>query len=164
MLLSQIVETYPIYVYGAATGFGAFCILAGIQLIIKIRINSSVGSNFKENEKAKTPIILSPISLFVMGIAFCFVELPSAFPYFGFIALLTQYKLNFPLILIFMCIYNLMYVLPLILLYFGYNKLQGTTIIKKLETILEKVSSYVIPVVIILLGIGLVYYGIYSFL
>lgn len=78
---------------------------------------------------------------------------------FGFLALLTSYHLIFPLALLFMMIYNFMYVLPLILLYFGYNKLQGTTAIKKLESVLDKVSSYIVPVVLSLAGILLVYYG-----
>ncbi len=51
-----------------------------------------------------------------------------------------------------MLIYNFMYMLPLILLYFGYNKLQGTTTIKKLESVLDKVSSYIVPVVVSLVG------------
>lgn len=84
----------------------------------------------EETENVKAPAQLSPVSLFIMGAAFCMVELTSAFPYFGFLALLTSYHLIFPLALLFMLIYNFMYMLPLILLYFGYNKLQGTTTIK----------------------------------
>lgn len=107
----------------------------------------------EETENVKAPAQLSPVSLFIMGAAFCMVELTSAFPYFGFLALLTSYHLIFPLALLFMLIYNFMYMLPLILLYFGYNKLQGTTTIKKLESVLDKVSSYIVPVVVSLVGI-----------
>lgn len=56
-------------------------------------------------------------------------------------------------------VYNFMYVLPLILLYYGYNRLQGTAAIAKLESVLEKVSSYIVPVVVSLVGVLLVYYG-----
>ena len=87
----------------------------------------------EETENVKAPAQLSPVSLFIMGAAFCMVELTSAFPYFGFLALLTSYHLIFPLALLFMLIYNFMYMLPLILLYFGYNKLQGTTIINSTQ-------------------------------
>lgn len=164
LLLSHLTKNYPIYVYGTAMGAGIFCILAGIRLIIKTKISSSVNDELKEQETVKTPMSLSPVSLFIMGVAFCFVELTSAFPYFGFIALLAQYKLFFPVILIFMLIYNFMYVFPLILLYNGYNKLKGTKMIKKIEFILEKISSYIIPVVIVLVGIVLAYYGVSSLL
>lgn len=61
-----------------------------------------------------------------------------------------------------MLIYNFMYVLPLILLYFGYNKLQGTTMIKRIENLLIKIAAYVVPVVVTLIGILLLYYGMSS--
>lgn len=147
-----------------AAGAGAICLLAGIRLIGKTRISNKAGNDNEEAETVKAPVRLSPVSLFIMGAAFCFVELTSAFPYFGFIALLTQYRLAFPLTLFFMLIYNFMYILPLILLYFGYNKLQGTRAIKKLERILGKISSYIVPVVVALVGVLLVYYGISSLL
>lgn len=137
---------------------------AGIRLIIKTRQSNAEKNNngCEETENVKAPAQLSPVSLFIMGAAFCMVELTSAFPYFGFLALLTSYHLIFPLALLFMLIYNFMYMLPLILLYFGYNKLQGTTTIKKLESVLDKVSSYIVPVVVSLVGILLVYYGVTS--
>lgn len=158
---AKIVNAYPLYVYGAAVISGIVLLALGIRLVIKTR-QSNAAKNDNGCEEAgniKPPAQLSPISLFVMGATFCMVELTSAFPYFGFLALLTSYHLMFPLALIFMLIYNFMYVFPLILLYFGYNKLQGTTIIKKLESVLDKVSSYIVPVVVSLAGILFVYYG-----
>lgn len=163
-LLTEIINAYPLYVYGAAAVCGIILLTAGIRLIIKTRQNNAVKSD-SECEKTgniKAPARLSPLSLFIMGAAFCMVELTSAFPYFGFLALLTSYQLIFPLALLFMLIYNFMYMLPLILLYFGYNKLQGTTTIKKLEAVLDKVSSYIVPIVVSLAGVLLVYYGVTS--
>lgn len=81
---------------------------------------------------------------------------------FWLFSTIDKLSLIFPLALLFMLIYNFMYMLPLILLYFGYNKLQGTTTIKKLESVLDKVSSYIVPVVVSLVGILLVYYGVTS--
>ena len=162
--LVKIANAYHLYVYGAATIGGIILLAVGIRLIIKIRQSSS-GQNdngCKEANSVKAPAQLSTISLFIMGAAFCMVELTSAFPYFGFLALLTSYRLIFPLALLFMLIYNFRYVLPLILLYFGYNKLQGTTTIKKLESVLDKISSYIVPVVVSLAGIFLIYYGVIS--
>lgn len=162
--LTKIVNAYPLYVYGAAAIGGIVLLGAGIRLIIKTRQSNAEKNNngCEETENVKAPAQLSPVSLFIMGAAFCMVELTSAFPYFGFLALLTSYHLIFPLALLFMLIYNFMYMLPLILLYFGYNKLQGTTTIKKLESVLDKVSSYIVPVVVSLVGILLVYYGVTS--
>lgn len=162
--LAKIVNAYPLYVYGTAAIGGIILFAAGIRLIIKTR-QSNIRKNrdgWVETGNVSAPAQLSPASLFIMGAAFCIVELTSALPYFGFLALLTSYDLIFPLALLFMMIYNFMYMLPLILLYFGYNKLQGTAAIKKLEKVLDKVSSYIVPVVVSLAGLLFVYYGITS--
>lgn len=162
--LTKIINAHPLYVYGAAAIGGIVLLSIGIQLIIKTK-QSNTGKNdngCEEIENVKAPAQLSPVSLFIMGAAFCMVELTSAFPYFGFLALLTSYHLILPLALLFMMIYNFMYVFPLILLYFGYNKLQGTATIKNLENVLDKVSSYIVPVVVSLVSILFVYYGVTS--
>lgn len=159
-LLSKAIEIYPWYVYGAALGAGVLCLLLGIRLIVKTKLNSK--NDGAETSEVKNPARLSPVSLFFLGAAFCAVELTSAFPYFGFLAILTTYHFMFPLVLVYIMIYNFIYILPLILLYFAYNKLQGTSVIKKLESIVSKVAAYVVPVVVTLLGVFLLYYGIYS--
>lgn len=166
ILLSRLVNAYPLYVYGVAAGAGVMLLAAGIWLIVKTG-RSRTGNGGGEHEDAggaKAPVRLSPLSLFIMGVAFCAVELTSALPYFGFLALLASYHPAFPLALAFMLIYTFMYVLPLILLYFGYNKLQGTAAVKKLERILDKVASYIVPAVVSLAGIVLVYYSAASLL
>ena len=158
--LMKIVNAYLLYVHGAAAIGGMVLLAAGIRLIIKTR-QSNAGRHDRDDGEAqiKAPAQLSPISLFIMGAAFCMVELTSAFPYFGFLALLTSYHLIFPLALLFMLLYNFMYMLPLIVLYFGYNKLQGTATIKRIERVLDNVSSYIVPVVVSLAGIMLIWYG-----
>lgn len=111
--LTKIVNAYPLYVYGAAAIGGIVLLGAGIRLIIKTRQSNAEKNNngCEETENVKAPAQLSPVSLFIMGAAFCMVELTSAFPYFGFLALLTSYHLIFPLALLFMLIYNFMYML-----------------------------------------------------
>lgn len=162
--LAKIVNAYPLYVYGTAAIGGIILLAAGIRLIIKTRQSNirKKRDGWVETGNVSAPAQLSPASLFIMGAAFCIVELTSALPYFGFLALLTSYDLIFPLALLFMMIYNFMYMLPLILLYFEYSKLQGTAAIKKLERVLDKVSSYIVPVVVSLAGLLFVYYGITS--
>lgn len=150
-LLSKAIELYPWYVYGAALGAGVLCLLIGIRLIVKTKLNTK--NNSEKTSELKNPARLSPLSLFFLGAGFCAVELTSAFAYFGFLAILTTYNLIFPLVLVFTIIYNFMYILPLILIYFAYNKLQGTSVIKKIESILSKIAAYVVPVVVTLLGI-----------
>lgn len=163
--LSRMVNAYPVYVYGIAIIGGGLLLTAGIRLIAKTRAGAgNEGNKEQEIQIRQTPAQLSPWSLFIMGAAFCMVELTSALPYFGFLALLTSYQLIFPVALLFMLIYDFVYIFPLILLYFCYNKLKGTAAIQKLERVLGRVSSYIVPAAVGLAGILLTYYGAFSLL
>lgn len=157
-LLALAADRYPLWLFGAALLFGEVCLAVGIGMVIR---TGKSAADFDETEagERKAPAQLSPLSLFLMGAAFCAVELTSALPYFGFLAVLTNYHLSFLPVIAFVMLYDFIYVLPLILLYFGYNRLQGTVVIRKLEQILGRVSSYILPVVISLLGVFLLSYG-----
>ncbi len=157
-LFSSLTVKYPFYVYGAELAAAVICIAVGIAMIIKTKRAKSA----EDKNNVKTPASLVPLSLFVMGAAFCAVELTSALPYFGFLTMLSTYKLSLPLVLLFILIYCFIYILPLILLYFGYNKLQGTKVIKTLEKVLGRISSYVVPVVLTAAGVFLLCKGISS--
>lgn len=148
-LWAASIAAYPVQVHSIEAVIGIICFAAGVKLLIKTRKNSTL-----QNEETKTPkSSLTPQTLFVMGAAFCAVELTSALPYFGFLAVLASYSLAVPYVLGFILLYAFIYVSPLILLYFGYNKLQGTALIKKFEYVLGMVSAYVIPAAVTLLGI-----------
>lgn len=156
--LESFVVKYPYYTAAGAVFAAVVMFCAGGVLIAKAKRS---GNN--EDEKAKTPSSLSPVSLFIMGAAFCAVELTSALPYFGFLAVLASYELALPGVLLFILIYDFVYVLPLLIVYFGYNKLQGTKAISVVEKVLKKASDYVIPVVLIVCGIFIFYKGITLF-
>ena len=149
-LFGTLERSYPLPLYLTELTGGILFILLGVRLIIKTKRCAEVSL---QEEHAKTPARITRFSLFILGIIFCGVELTSALPYFGFLAMLAGYDLDFPYVLGYTFLYTFIYVLPLILLYFGYNKLRGTALIKKIENLLGKISSYVIPVALSLLGI-----------
>ena len=154
-LLSMLTEAYPLHVYGAELLVGCACVFLSVRLIR--RIHASAGNDTEEN--LKTPARLSPVSLLMMGSAFCAVELTSALPYFGFLALLTSRQFPFGTVLGLMFFYNFIYVLPLVLLYFGYNRLQSTALIQRLERMLNKISAYVVPVIVSVASVLLIFHG-----
>lgn len=160
MLLSKVTAAYPLYVCCTELITGLLCLVLGIRLIIRTKQST----DHSEQNMAKSPAQLTPLPLFLLGAVFCAVELTSALPYFGFIAILTSYDLVLPYVLFFMLLYDFIYSLPLILLYFGYNRLQSTVLIRHLEHILNKISSYVIPAALSLIGILLFFHSISSVL
>ncbi len=165
--VSQLLETltarFPLPMYGGETVLGLACLILGIYLTIKThRANAaSCGEDF---DHAKAPAQLTPASLFIMGAGFCFLELTRALPYFAFLALLATYELMFPIVLAFIILYSFIYAFPLIIVYAAYNKLQGTVLIRKIESILSKVSAYIVPAVVGLLGAYMMVCGLIALL
>ena len=157
-LLTKVIETHQWQASGVALSAGVLCLLLGGRLIARTKRSAKRG--LEETAKRKNPSQLCPLSLFFLGTAFCAVELTSAFPYFGFLAILTSYHLTVPSVLLFVMIYNLIYVLPLILLSAAYNQLQDTALIKRIESALGNVAAYVVPMAITLAGALLVYCGV----
>ena len=139
---SAITAAYPLYVYGAETAAGLLFLGLGIRLIVKTSRSQNSGGK-EERAAPKPPAQLAPLPLFLMGAAFCFVELTSALPYL---------------------LYNFIYILPLLLLYWGYRRLQGTKAIQRLESLLSKVSLYIVPCAISLFSAVLVFHGINALL
>lgn len=137
---------YPVQLRIAELALAVLCIVLSVRMFLKVRKGA-------EQEQAKSVNNLKPLSLFALGATFCLVELTSALPYFGFLAVLTTYSLSVPLVLLFIFVYTFIYSLPLILLYFGYNKLRGTSFIKRTEKVLAKVSAYIMPVAVSLLAV-----------
>ena len=162
---SVITTTSPVYVYGAETVVGLLFLAIGIRLVVKTNRGQNSGNKRDNSTSSPKPSAqLAPLSLFLMGAAFCFVELTSALPYFGFLAVLAGYQLVFPLVLAYLLLYTFVYILPLLLLYWGYHRLRGTTAIQRLETLLNKISPYIIPCAVSLFSAVFVFHGISSLL
>lgn len=156
-LLGRLAGTYPRQLAALALAAGLICLGAGIRLLVRTRRSlRDGGGESLTSDAAPAAAQLSPLTLFLMGVMFCAVELTSAFPYFGFLAILAGYDLAIPLVLLFILFYSFIYVLPLILLYFGYNRLQGTAAIRTLEQISGRISAYIVPVVVSLAGVLLI--------
>ncbi len=153
--LSFITARYPVPIFSMMLIVGILCFMLGLCRIRRIHCTKTS----PEEESFKTPDRLSPASLFLLGAAFCAVELTSALPFLGFLAFLTSYRYALPMVFFFILLYDLIYVLPLILLYLGYHRMQGTRAVQKLESILGKVSAYIIPGAVALVGAVLAYYG-----
>ena len=140
---------YPAPVRILETGAGLACLLLGGRMLLRAH-----RSQPEEPGEAKQPRYgLGPASLFLLGAAFCMVELTSALPYFGFLAFLSSYQLALPGVLAMILLYTLVYAAPLILLYFAYNRLRGTALIERLERVLGRVSAYILPAAVVLLGL-----------
>ena len=158
-LVRDAAARFPAYTYGAEAAVGLVCAAIGIFMIRRTRRSSAESA-----DETKTPTSLTPLSLFLMGAVFCGLELTSALPYFGFLAVLAGYGLGFPYVAAFLLLYDFVYILPLLLVYWGYNRLRGTAFITRLEHVLGRVAAYVVPVVLTAAGVFLLVHGVWSLL
>lgn len=77
------------------------------------------------NKPAKKIKQVTPQALILLGIAATISELITAVPYFAFLALVFQTSLSSMELMILLALYNLIYIAPLIAMYFVYIKAQA---------------------------------------
>ena len=156
-ILSRIAERHAALVSTLSFILSLVLFIAGTAMITRaMRKRGSEEENTDGSSAGASA--LSPAPLFLMGAAFCLVEITSAFPYFGFIALLNGHAASFITSVLFLLFYNFLYVLPLILVHLAYSHLRGTGAIRKIENIMETVSRFIVPVFLIILSVILFRY------
>lgn len=105
-----------------------------------------------------------PIALFSLGVIATIMELSSAFPYFAFLGVLLNYQLSFLEVVILQAIYNLIYALPLMVLYFIYCRKQELfdRVYLWVKQKMQRISIFVTPVLFFAAGVLLVFHAINS--
>lgn len=136
---------------------GALSLTLGIVKFVR----TAAARKKSKEEEAKLPEreLTSPV-LFGMGVVFTAVELTSALPYFGFLAAMASHAPHAAVVILLTALYSFVYVLPLILIYFFYRALRGTKAIAGLERAVGKISAYILPVALVVLGIILAASGV----
>lgn len=99
--------------------------------------------------------------LFGLGILSCAMELTSALPYIAYIAIVVQANLSSAVVISILVFYNILFSWPLIVLYFAsvYYERYFTRIYTRLMTLMDIILTYVLPVAIFILGVGLTLFG-----
>lgn len=107
-----------------------------------------------------------PASLFLLGIVGAVSELPTALPYFAFLAVLLNYQLALPAVLGILLLYNGIYCLPLVLLYVLYRRLQAhiDRLYAFIKRQLTRIIGVLLPVLVGGIGLFCIYHGIRSIL
>jgi len=89
----------------------------------QLSVASAEGEAIPEEETAARKIkSVTPAALVVLGVAATISELTTALPYFAFLGILFQYHLSLTEVTILLTAYNIIYSLPLIILYFVYKR------------------------------------------
>ncbi len=170
----KIVESYGFYLFAAELIVGIALLIAGSFVVqnrkisaLKKQIQSTDKNEESEEEKDRKQAIgkvksVSPLALITMGVGSTISELTTALPYFAFLAILLNYQLTLLQVTLILLVYNTIYTLPLIILYFVYIKAKNKfdalyTAIKKKMT---KWSNILVPAVLWIVGVVFVYHSL----
>lgn len=172
IFFNNLIEKYGQFLFTAELILGiAFLIAVGF-LLQNNKINSlkkqiysiknNENSNSDEVEAALKIKSVSPIALIVLGVGATISELATALPYFAFLTILFSYQLTLIQITFILIIYNTIYTLPLIVLYFIYIKELDKfdylyTVIK---TKITKFANIFAPTLLGIIGVVMVYHSI----
>jgi len=109
----------------------------------------------------------APYFLVGLSITATLSDAPTAIPYFGFIGVLVANPQPFLVTAASLLLYCFLYILPILILYIIYNKIQNekfTRIQIGFKNFINKASLYVIPVILLVVGAWLSVDGLYRLL
>lgn len=102
-----------------------FIFLLSILFVISlIKIKQAKQKEANQQEKHYTFKSLRPFYLIIIGIITTLSELSTSLPYFTFLTILFSYQLYLYELLIILFLYNFIYCLPLMMMYFIYRRKQ----------------------------------------
>ena len=132
-------------------------------------VKYSAGFSKSNSSTLSMPVSYTHLDVYkrqALGTAATISELATALPYFAFMAILFNYQLSFIELTIILLLYNFIYTLPLIILFFVYIKAKSKfdkfySFIKRYIT---KFSNILLPAVFGAVGILLLFHSISSLL
>lgn len=132
--------SYSAMIFSLEITLGVGLVIVGFFFFYRrLKKKKKIDTDKQSNEKmVSAPKSVKPVFLFFFGASNTVGDLPTAFPYLLFVAKLVEAKQTLGAVLLLMVIYCLVYILPLIIVYFLYLLSR-----KKLERLIEKVQTKV---------------------
>lgn len=171
-IVSLFIEEYGQVLFIAEMIIGIIFLIGAGLLIQKGRIKSLedyINSITKEQDNRMESIeeasikikSVSPMALTALGVGATISELTTALPYFAFLAILFNYELTLLQLSSILVVYNIIYTLPLIMLYFVYIRAQDKFdyLYRVINKKITKWSNIAAPSLTGLVGAILIYHS-----
>lgn len=129
----------------------------------QIQSPASGGSgNDDEKEAARKIKSVSPVALITLGVGATISELTTALPYFAFLTILFNYQLTLLQVTFILILYNTVYTMPLMILYFVYIKSQDSfdRLYSVIKSQITKWANIIAPAVTSIIGILLIFHSV----
>lgn len=171
--VSYAVSKHRAIIFGIELILGIACMVAvGYTLsaaktnILKTQLQqlqnpAGISGNDEATIAAKVKSV-SPLALCALGIIATLTELTSALPYFAFLTVLFSYDLTVLPVVLIMIMYNIIYSLPLIAMYFIYikSKSRFDSVYRFFKKLLKRISAVTVPLIIGIIGSALILHAI----
>jgi len=123
------------------------------------------GKKKKKEPEYDDAISLKPLSAFWIGASINLIGLPFAIPYFAVVDQIFKADLDWISSLLFLLIYNLLYILPfsiLLLIRVLYRE-KSDEIFSKINSVMERIADIFIPFILFGIGLALIADAVYYF-
>lgn len=109
---------------------------------------------------------LTPSALIGIGFATTLLELTTAAPYLAYLTIVQQYRPTAGHFLVLLFLYNVVYCAPLFILYYLSIFFQGTfeKIYRRINKVLQFVSAFLVPAILLILALLLIVFGMNTIL
>lgn len=167
-----LIEKYGQIVFTCELILGIVFLIAVCYLIQNTKIeslrrqirslNSGKSKSSDEAEAARKIKSVSPMALLALGAGATISELTTALPYFAFLAILFNYHPSLIQVTFILVVYNTIYTLPLMILYFVYVKTQDKfdRLYAIIKTQMAKWANVIAPAAAGVIGLFLVFHSI----
>lgn len=158
--LRHVMENHGLIVYLLELMVGLLVLMwAGrviIQKVAVIKNKDGASTQEAEDEQIRTKIrAVTPLALIGVGIVSTVSELTSAIPYFSFLAVFVNYKLSFFMVTVILVFYNIIYMLPFMIMYFIYiiSKKHFDRLYDFFRKCFKSILEIAIPIVCFIIGL-----------
>lgn len=167
-----LIEKYGQIVFTCELILGIVFLIAVCYLIQNAKIaslkrqirslNSGENKSSDEAETVRKIKSVSPMALLALGAGATISELTTALPYFAFLAILFHYHLSLIQVTFILVVYNTIYTLPLMILYFVYIKAQDkfNRLYSMIKTQMAKWANVIAPAAAGVIGLFLIFHSI----
>lgn len=161
--ITGIADRYSMHVGVIELLLAAIIITIAIIQTIKL-INRIIKKEPSKNDYMAAVVkMVNPSALVILAVSSTLMDIPTAIPYFGFIGILTNSGTSLSLSIFLFIVYCLIYVLPMIILYLMFTLIQGerfNRIESGFRSFINTVSEYLLPVILLVLGVLLIVDGV----
>lgn len=170
--LNIVIEKYGQILFIAELTLGIAFLVAIIFLLknknkkLRKKLSQSLDfDNYDSSDEVETVRKIKsvcPIALVILGVGATISELTTALPYFAFLAILINFQLTIIELSLILVVYNLIYMMPLMILYFIYVKAKDNfdKLYRFIKAKIIKASNIVVPVVMAGIGVFLVWHSL----